>query len=86
MTDAHAAGSVMSNDRQRIGQTILNACRGARSEDALLAQIDALATCIGALHHLCGDSLAEAEAVAIEAGDMILQHVRKNWGEIEVAQ
>lgn len=76
----------MSNDRQRIGQAILNSCRGARAEDAMLAQIDALATSIGAMHYLCGQSLAEAEAVAIEAGARILQHVRKNWGDIEVAQ
>lgn len=76
----------MSSERQRIGQKILNVCAGARSEDALLAQIDALATSIGALHHLSGHSLAKAEAVGIEAGESIVKHIRKNWGQVEVAQ
>jgi len=74
------------NDRLRIGQQILNICAGARSETALLAQIDALAVSIGALHHLTGHSLADAEAVATEAGEQIVEHVRKNWGRIEVVQ
>lgn len=74
------------NDRQRIGQQILNICVGARGEEALLAQIDALATGIGAMHHLNGCSLAEAEAVATEAHEKIIAHIRANWGRIEVAQ
>jgi hypothetical protein len=74
------------NDRERIGQGIINLCAGTRHETALLAQIDALATVIGGVHHLTGHSLAEAEDVAREAGERILEHIRKNWGEIEVAQ
>jgi hypothetical protein len=76
----------MADDRQRIGQAILNLCVGARMEASLLAQIDAMASSIGGAMHLSGYTLAEAEAVAIEAGEQILAHVRKNWGEIEVAQ
>lgn len=74
------------NDRERIGQAIIGLCVGTRSETAMLAQIDALASTIGGIMHLSGHTLAEAESVATEAGEYILQHVRKNWGEIEVAQ
>lgn len=74
------------SDRERIGQAIINLCAGARAEAAMLAQIDALASSIGGIMHLSGHTLEEAEAVAVEAGENILAHVRKNWGEIEVAQ
>jgi len=74
------------SDRERIGQAIINLCAGARAETAMLAQIDALASSIGGIMHLSGHTLAEAEAVAVEAGENILAHIRKNWGEIEVAQ
>jgi hypothetical protein len=73
------------NDRERIGQAIVDLCAGTRTETSLLAQIDALATGIGGVLYLSGHSLAEAEALAIEAGEQILDHVRRNWGKIEVA-
>lgn len=73
-------------DRTELGQAIMNLCAGTRNETALLAQIDALACGIGAIHHLSGHTLSEAEAVAREAGEMLLEHIRKNWGKIEVAQ
>jgi len=76
----------MASERERLGQSILNLCGGVRMETALLAQIDAMATAIGAIHHMTDHSLAEAEAVAREAGEQMAQHIRKNWGEIEVAQ
>lgn len=75
----------MSSDRERIGQAILNLCDGERFDLAFLAQIDALATSIGGVHRLSGKTVTEAEAAARAAGEMLLQHVRKNWGQIEVA-
>jgi hypothetical protein len=72
--------------REQIGNAIMRAGVGAPLETVLLAHIDALATMIGGTHHLSGQTLSEAEAVAREAGEMLLEHIRKNWGKIEVAQ
>lgn len=73
-------------DRERIGQSIVTLCAGERTETAVLGQIDALACTIGGTLYLSGRSQAEAEALAVEAGEKILAHVRRHWGRIEVAQ
>nr|BDD43721.1 hypothetical protein 2 [Spirochaetaceae bacterium]BDD44746.1 hypothetical protein 4 [bacterium]BDD45559.1 hypothetical protein 8 [bacterium] len=73
-------------ERQLIGQQIINICAGKTFENSLYAQADALATGIGGAMQLSGHTLAEAEELADEIGKMIRQHVRKNWGTIEVAQ
>lgn len=72
--------------REQIGRAIVRAGVGAPTETVLLAHIDALATLIGGIHHLSGHTLSEAEAVAREVGELLLEHIRKNWGKIEVAQ
>lgn len=70
--------------RAEIGQMILNVCAGAHTETAMLAQTDALACVIGGIMHMSNKSLSEAEAVVDECADMIRQHLRKNWGGLEV--
>ncbi len=70
--------------RQKIGQIILNACAGAQTETVILAQVDALATTIGAITHLTGGAIEEAERTADECARMVRQHIRKNWGGVEI--
>ncbi len=70
--------------RQRIGQIILNACAGTETETVILAQADALASTIGGITHLTGGTIEEAERAADECAEMIRQHIRRNWGAIQI--
>lgn len=71
--------------RDQIGQLILDAASGADVETSLLAQADAMATSIGGIHYLAGYSQSDAEKVAEELHRSVLDHIRRNWGRIEVA-
>lgn len=76
----------MPKTRAEIGQEILTVCAGSETEITLLAQADALATCVGAIMHRSGKSLAHAMAVADELHESILRHIAQNWGRIEGVQ
>lgn len=65
-----------------LGQQILNLTVGEKSEVALIAVTDALATLIGWGHHGAGASID----VALETADAISQrvdaHIIQHWGQI----
>lgn len=66
-----------------IGQQIFDLVAGEKTEVALLAVTDALATLIGAAYYLGGGSPEQAQKALDRCTDRLRLHILANWGEIE---
>lgn len=69
---------------QALGQRVLDLAAGSPAEVCLLALADALATAIGALKFMAGETREDALALAEEIGGRIERHVGGNWGALEI--
>jgi hypothetical protein len=70
--------------RTAIGQQILDICAGHETETTLMAQADAMASSIGAMHFMVKSNTAQALAVLDEMHRQMRDHIKSNWGKIEL--